>query len=157
VSASFGSLRYCGANTWTTPLQKMYIDLRQVNTLMRMYSSTRSPATPYASILAAAEAKFTCSILLHMEVIIMSHSVKKLSENLPWHPKATPEKLFLKHPKIAWSGRHPDCGSMSHSFPMVIPWTTVSSSLHGHGKEESRPPWPRCHHRTLRRKYWWFF
>jgi hypothetical protein len=35
------------------PLHNLYIDSSQVESLMRMYSSTRSPNTQYASILIA--------------------------------------------------------------------------------------------------------
>jgi hypothetical protein len=54
VSPVFSYLKYSLANTWTTVLHNLYIDLRQVDLLTRMYSSTRSPDTPHTSILTAA-------------------------------------------------------------------------------------------------------
>jgi hypothetical protein len=52
VLAVFGHLKY------SHDLQILYTDSRQVDMRMRMYSSTRSPTSPYASILIATVASF---------------------------------------------------------------------------------------------------
>jgi hypothetical protein len=79
VSPVFSYLKYSLANTWTTVLHNLYIDLMQVDLLMRIYSSTRSSDAPHTSILTAAmyfqyesETKFTYGILLQIEIIIIT-------------------------------------------------------------------------------------
>src|SRR5215217_4995403 len=54
VSSALGCRRYCSPNEPITALQNLYIASKPVDSLMRVYSSTKSPATPYASILIAA-------------------------------------------------------------------------------------------------------
>jgi hypothetical protein len=53
VSPAFDSLKYFSANTWTTPLQNLYIYSRKVCSPMHIYSSTKPLTTPYACILRA--------------------------------------------------------------------------------------------------------
>src|SRR3954467_55877 len=54
VSSAVGSLKYSGPNTAITALQNLCRDSRHVDSLIRTYSSMRSPGTPYASIWMAA-------------------------------------------------------------------------------------------------------
>src|SRR4051812_1188096 len=54
VSAAVGCLKYSGPKTSITAWQNLYIDIRHVVSLIRTYSSTRSPGIPYASMRMAA-------------------------------------------------------------------------------------------------------